>query len=376
MLRGSKTYFCPPLRAIGDIVPFFSHLLATSDCLSEAVSVKRHHAMQERSLFDADARVVKSNQLIQSRMNWTKLEHRVVAMLIAQLRRDDHQFKEQRVYIKDIKSLSGRSGKSLYDQAEEICKKLLDQKIHVRTQTEDGRRRYKGYNCMSTCEYVEGSGYIEAKFNDDMRPLLLQLKRRFTQYNLQSFMQLSSQYSMRIYELLKMREGLRYLRITVIELREILCCEHSYKRFTDFKRWVLESARDELKEKTDIYFNYKVERDGQTPVRINFLIKDGRHKDTESSEPNLIHTDRGQESKDVGLDGNEQNASTKPRFNVFAMVLDEMSQSELNSHSEEQIRGAVEEAKQKAAKSRPASGEAILATNAYKTALQMLRGEG
>lgn len=331
--------------------------------------------MQQRSLFDTEARVVKSNQLIQSRMNWTKLEHRVVAMLIAQLKRDDHQFKEQRVYIKDITNLSGRNGKSLYNQAEDICKKLLDQKIHVRTRTPDGRRRYKGYNCMSTCEYVEGSGYIEAKFNDDMRPLLLQLKRRFTQYNLQSFMQLSSQYSMRIYELLKMREGLRFLRITVEELREILCCEHSYRRFADFKRWVLESARDELKEKADIYFNYKVERDGQTPVRVNFIIKNGSPEGDDPSQPSLIHTDKDSKSKDIGLDQNGTHQATKPSFNVFAMVLDEMSQEELNNHKEKEIWSAVEEAKQQVATRTPKSGEAIQATEAYKAALQTLRGK-
>jgi plasmid replication initiation protein len=336
--------------------------------------------MEQQSLFDTDTRVVKSNELVQSRMNWTKLEHRVVAMLIAQLKKDDEQFTEQRVYIKDIADLSGRNGKSLYDQAEEICQKLLDQKVHVRTRTEDGRRRYKGYNCMSTCEYVEGSGYIEAKFNDDMRPFLLQLKRRFTQYNLQSFMQLSSQHSMRIYELLKMREGLRYLRISVEELREILCCEHSYERFTDFRRWVLENARDELKEKTDIYFNYKVERNGQTPVRINFIIKQNGEKEDHAQNgegengPRLIQADDEQRSKDIGVK-NGTSSSSKPQFNVFAMVLDEMTQKELDNRKESKIRQAVDQARAKVQNEHPTMGAANQATHAYRNALREIRGE-
>jgi len=337
------------------------------------------------SLFDAETRVVKSNQLIQSRMNWTKLEHRVVAMLIAQLRKDDEQFKEQKVYIKDIADLSGRSGKSLYDQAEEICQKLLDQKVHVRTETDDGRRRYKGYNCMSTCEYVEGSGYIEAKFNDDMRPFLLQLKRRFTQYNLQSFMQLSSQHSMRIYELLKMREGLRFLRISVEELREILCCEHSYNRFTDFKRWVIENAREELKEKADIYFNYKVEREGQTPVRINFIIKRNLKDETESASPpaggdgaaasKLIRAEDPNRARDVGIESTRNGSGSRPTFNVFAMVLDEMSQEELDHHSEKEIRDAVASARDQIKAEHPEMGAANQATQAYRVALRTIRDE-
>lgn len=330
--------------------------------------------MQHKIQFNSDTRVVKSNELIQSRMNWTKLEHRVVAMLIAQLKKSDEQFSEQRVYIKDIADLSGRSGKSLYDQAEEICQKLLDQKVHVRTETDDGRRRYKGYNCMSTCEYVEGSGYIEAKFNDDMRPFLLQLKRRFTQYSLMSFMQLSSQHSMRIYELLKMRQGLRYLRISVEELREILCCEHTYKRFTDFRRWVLDNAREELKEKADIYFNYTVERDGQRPVRVNFAIKANTNDQLEKRDPELIQAGEGKESKDIGVIATvDESSSATPRFNVFAMVLAEMTQKELDGTGEDTIRTTIEQARSDVQRQHGELGAANQATYTYRRTLALLR---
>jgi len=332
--------------------------------------------MPQRSLFDdeKDTRVVKSNRLIQSRMNWTKLEHRVVAMLIAQLKKSDKKFEEQRVYIKDVADLSGRSGKSLYNQAEEICQKLLDQKIQVRTKTEDGRRRYKGYNCMSSCEYVEGSGYIEAKFNDDMRPFLLRLKRRFTQYNLKCFMRLSSQHSMRIYELLKMREGLRFLRIKIEELREILCCEHSYERFADFKRWVLEKAREELRQETDIYFNYKVERDGQTPVRINFVIKENEPSETKNQESRLIESGEDEDREDIGVDRGKSEGGS-PTFNVFAMVLDELSQTELDQHSEKEIREAINKARSQIENDESETGAANRAVATYQRALSRIREE-
>jgi plasmid replication initiation protein len=329
--------------------------------------------MEQRSFFDDNTRVVKSNQLVQSRMNWTKLEHRVVAMLVSQLKKEDEEFEEQRVYIKDIADLSGRNGKSLYDQAEEICRKLLDQKIQVRTQTEDGRRRYKGYNCMSTCEYVEGSGYIEAKFNEDMKPFLLQLRRRFTQYDLKCFMRLSSQHSMRIYELLKMREGIKYLRIEIEELREILCCEHSYDRFTDFKRWVLEKAREELKKKADIYFNYKVTRDGQTPVQINFLIKKNESGTNEEAQSALIQSEKGDQEGGSEVGESSPGKNSEPKFNIFAMVLDEMTQKQLDSHSEEEIHDAIDEAREHADTHHSNDGTANKALKTYKQALRNLQ---
>lgn len=222
--------------------------------------------------YSSDELVVKSNRLVQARMPFTKLEHRVIAMLIAQLEKDDTSFEEQRVYIKDLIEKSNSSSEDLYNRGEEICQKLLDQKIHIRTTTEDGRRRYTGYNCMSKCEYVEGSGYIKAKFNDDMKPFLLRLKRRFTMYRLRFFLRLTSQHSMRIYELLKMREGISVLRISVQEFREILGLENSYQYFSEMKYHVLEKAQRELREKADIYFTFNVEYSGRTAQRIQFFI--------------------------------------------------------------------------------------------------------
>jgi plasmid replication initiation protein len=230
---------------------------------------------------DPDDIVVKANQLIRGRINWTKLEHRVVAMLVAQLKREDDAFEMQRVHISDLMDMSQTSSRDIYNRAEEVCRKLLNQKVHVRTRTDDGRRVYQGYNCLSTCRYVEGSGYIEAKFNDDMEPFLLQLKRQFTMYRLQNFMQLSSQHSMRMYELIKMQEGLRHLHLSVEELREVLCCEHTYERFSDFRRHVLERARTEIAETCDTYYTYVVERDGRTPKWVRFLI----HRREEDSTP-------------------------------------------------------------------------------------------
>ena len=269
-----------------------SHVLFSA-CLSHLYTmtypVAREHPGPDQSPAGADEFaqsdiVVKANQLIRGRINWTKLEHRVVAMLVAQLSQEDETFEMQRVHISELMDMAQVSSHDIYNRAEEVCRKLLNQKVHVRTRTEDGRRMYQGYNCLSTCRYVEGSGYIEAKFNDDMKPFLLQLKRQFTMYRLQNFMQLGSQHSMRVYELIKMQEGLHHLCLSVEELREVLCCKHTYERFSDFRRHVLERARTEIKDTCDTYYTYTVERDGRTPVRVRFLI----HRWDEGGPPPLV----------------------------------------------------------------------------------------
>lgn len=300
-------------------------------------------------------------------------------MLISQLKKNDEVFSLQRVYIKDLLDLSGTKSRDVYDRAEEICQKLLDQKVHVRTQTEDGRRVYQGYNCMSTCRYVEGSGYIEAKFNDDMKPFLLQLRKRFTMYKLQNFMRLSSQHSMRMYELIKMREGLTYLRISVKELREILCCEHTYDRFSDFKRYVLEKARKELKDVCDVYFTYKVEREGRTPVRINFMIHQ-HGGNGEANEPSLEPAKNVQSRLDrvedeLPPEAASQKGASAPRFNVFAMVLGELTQSELDRLDKGKIQSAIEKAKQSTKRDNGDAASSVIASETVQRALRSLKAE-
>lgn len=216
--------------------------------------------------------VVKSNRLVLAKASLSVLEQRVLAMLISQLRKDDTDFRTQCVCVKDMVRLSGKSSGSLYSRVETICQNLVEYVIHVRTEDKNGKRRYAGYPLFSVCRYEEDDRYIEAEFNPKMIPLLLQLKRRFTMYQLQDFMRLDSAYAMRLYEILRMRAGLRNLTMSVAELREVLGCEDIYDRFGDFRRNAIDKARDDIHEKTSLRFRYTVERKGQTPVSIHFKI--------------------------------------------------------------------------------------------------------
>lgn len=339
--------------------------------------------------------VVKANQLIRGRINWTKLEHRVVAMLVAQLKREDDAFEMQRVHISDLMEMAQVSSRDIYNRAEEVCRKLLNQKVHVRTRTEGGKRVYQGYNCLSTCRYVEGSGYIEAKFNDDMKPFLLQLKRQFTMYRLQNFMQLASQHSMRMYELIKMQEGLRHLSLSVEELREVLCCEHTYDRFSDFKRYVLERARTEIKETCDVYYTYKVDRDGRTPTRVHFLI----HHEGESSEDAPIlrpgadkatlessgdvtdASDRASLSAEMSQSSGDcapayagkRVAQAGRRFNLYASVLSRLKQDTLDGLNRSTVESALQQARTEVKPADPATGLSAVAKQVVNRATDHVR---
>jgi plasmid replication initiation protein len=292
-------------------------------------------------LFDGSEMVVKANDLVRAKANWTRLEHRVVGMMISQLDKEDEAFAPQKIYIKDLMELSGTDYGALYERAEAICSKLLKQEVYIRDEV-DGKRRYRGYSPIVMCEYVEGDGCIVAQFNEAMKPFLLQLKKRFTMYRLQNFMRLTSQHSMRVYELLKMRSDLRHLRITIEEFRAILSCEHSYSRFSDFKRKVIDKTQEEIAEKTDISFKYQIERQGQTPTHIRFIIEDENEDQLRVSRSPATPASDGRDKIQEGLADNSEEISA-PKIDIYALVLDDLTQEEIDECSEERIRSLIQE---------------------------------
>jgi plasmid replication initiation protein len=290
--------------------------------------------------------IVKANKLVRAKMPLTKLEHRVVALLISQLSKDDEEFSVQKLPIRDLhKETDSQTSGDLYRRGEEICQSLLDKKLEIK-RLKDGKRKYKGINLMDSCEYLEGDGYIEAKFNESMKPYLLQLKKRFTMYQVGNYVPLSSTYSMRVYELLKMREGITILRVSVEEFRDILGVEDSYSSFSQLKYHVIGKAQEEIQEKTDIHFTYDVEREGRSAERIKFFI----HQSTE----------------DEGDTPKMEDRTEAPDIDVMNLFLSDLTQDQIDNLNQETLDALHERAVQKAERQNPDRSENVIQAEAYR----------
>lgn len=302
----------------------------------------------------ADEVIVKANKLVQAKMPLSKLEHRIVALLISQLSKNDEEFEHQKLRINDLKAEadSPTSG-DLYRRATDICDSLLEKKISIKETDEDGRRRYRGVNLMNECTYREGDGYIEAKFNDAMKEFLLQLKRRFTMYDKGHYVPLNSTYSMRVYELLKMREKVNILRMTVEEFREILGVEEKYGRFSQLKYHVIKKSQEEIREKTDISFTFNVEREGKSPKRIKFFIESGEAQGGEK--PKM------------------EDRTEAPNIDVIDLFLNELSQEEIDELDNEKLKSLHEEALQQAQRREPDASKTRLQSETYRIMLTLWR---
>lgn len=290
--------------------------------------------MEQLAIPFEEYKIVKSNPFVEARYDWTTQMHRVIMMMIAQVRKDDTDFGTQRVHIRDLKALSATTSNTIYEDAANAARALLDQKIEIRKASGE----YHGYNLMSDTHYYPNRGYIEARFNPHMKPFLLQLRERFTQYRLKQAMQLCSPYSIRFYELCSRWADIGWFDLSVEDLRKMLKLEAKYKRTADLRRYVVDQAREELKEKCDLYLSYTQVKRGRATVGFKFkVLRKARVGGQARSQPRPVgDAPRPYNDPEAGVPDSEALA-----FECYLNGLDEAKRAALEAKALEQLRRRI-----------------------------------
>lgn len=301
---------------------------------------------------DEEEVVAKANDLVRARHTFSTYEQRIFASMVAKLRRGSKKFPVQQIPVTQICDRSNSS--DLYRRLNEISKRMTSRKIVIRKTDDDGNRSFERINVFSKCKYKEGEGAIETRFTEDMRPFLLELKERFTLYLITVFLRLQSKYSTQIYELLKMRQGLQKIKMSVEEFRDVLALKDKYEQFYSLKKRVIEQARKELKEKADIFFTYDVIREGRTPVAITFFIHTNEAvvEEVEESALKVAEPSGSQDGK-------------SPRIDPKNMFLSDRTQEELEELDREQVQKMYETAWKRARDAYPNRSEGIVKERTY-----------
>jgi plasmid replication initiation protein len=245
--------------------------------------------------------VTVSNEMIMARLDWNIMMHRILMVLISQIdSKNDEQFRTQRVPVRRIRDMAQVTQKSIHEEAAEAASKLVREPIEFWSAD---KRDYEGYPIFAKCKYESRQGMIEAKFNEDARPFLLQLRKHFTQYRLEQAIPLSTPYAIRTYEVSKMIERpdeRRSRQIPVERFRSMFKLEHKYKRHCDMRRRVIDPSVKEVNEKTDVEISCDDVRDGQTPIALNWVVlsKEAEVEDKESDELPPRHNPEPQKKRE------------------------------------------------------------------------------
>jgi len=213
-------------------------------------------------------KITKANALIEARYKLTLQEQRLILAYISLLSPEDEDFPTVEIRVKDLIQLLELEDHDYYDKIKETLEKLRSRVLKIRKP--DG---YLITGWISSAEYFDKEGKIELTLDPKLKPYLLKLREAFTTYTLRNILKLRSSYAIRLYELLKQYQGIGRRRVTIEELRRLLGIEpHEYAKYNDFKRRVILQAQRELKEKTDIYFDFREIKRGRKVVELEFTI--------------------------------------------------------------------------------------------------------
>lgn len=252
--------------------------------------------MAKKKQTPSDSLIVKDNKLINARYSLSVAEMRLFLMMVAQVRREDKDFTTYRIRISDFMDKLETNSKSVYDRAKEKSKRLMEKVLEI--EEPDGKLQIA---LLSSAKYYSGKGYVDLRFDPALKPYLLQLKEKFTSYDIKYVLKLQSAHSIRIYELLKQYERIGERKIDVDELKEMLDLVGKYRSYNYFKKRVILQAQEELAEKSDIRFEFEEIKEGRRVTSIRFYIYQQRDKQRTPSQVEVIEPDLSAEMKALGL---------------------------------------------------------------------------
>ena len=223
------------------------------------------------------ALVTKSNNLVEARYHFSIWETRVFTKLVSLIHPSDEDFKKYKLQIKDLVNFFGVNDNDAYVKIKAVPDNLLKKVVTI-PYTENGEERFLKTGLIAQASIPKKKeGYIELSFHPDLKPYLLQLKRTFLSYDIRNVLKISSVYSVRIYELLKQYEKIGYREFDIDTLKATLGVSDKYKLYGHFKSRIILKAQEDLKEYTDIYFNFSEVKAGRKVIAILFDIKKNKN---------------------------------------------------------------------------------------------------
>jgi plasmid replication initiation protein len=221
-------------------------------------------------------KVYQGNPLVEAIYQISLTAKKLMLCAIAQISPNDKDFKYYLIKISDFKYLAGIKGRTDY------FKILIKAVRELRSADIDIYDRSKNIQLnipfAVTAINDQENNAVGFSFPPELKPYLLQLKEtgRFTRFELGNVMKMRSVYSIRLYELLKQYENTvtkeRTFRLDELKAK-LGVPEKKLKKYYNFKARVLEVAKKEVPEKTDIGFTYKPIKKGRAVHWIQFHIK-------------------------------------------------------------------------------------------------------
>lgn len=225
----------------------------------------------------ADNRVTTANDLIQASYSLTLNEQRLVLAAISKInsRTANHTPLKIKITALEFGETFQINSKHAYTELKEAANSLFERELRPANAKSRTRMRW----VATYVDYHAGEGWAELTFNPDIVPFLTLLKEKFTSYQLGRAACLRRPTTIRLFQLLMQFERTGFFTIELDRFIKIF--ELSYDRFADVRRWVIEPAVAELKQKSNLEIIWKPIKEGRAVKHIEFHFRESPQRELE-----------------------------------------------------------------------------------------------
>lgn len=218
---------------------------------------------------------VQSNNLIESRYILTAAEQKLCLAMISKIKPDDINLTGFEIKVSELAEILDINLKYAYLEIQKTTKRLMGRVIQIPEE--------KGWlltHWVSSCRYHHEHGTVTFKFDENLKPYLLQLREEFTKVNIDIITRFQSIYTIRIYQLIKSFAGIGWRDIEISELKNMLGLKpDQYNEYRDFNKRVISQAQKEMDAvdengtpKSDLTFKIEKIKECRKIVKIKFII--------------------------------------------------------------------------------------------------------
>lgn len=275
--------------------------------------------------------IVKDNALVEASHRLGEVEQRLILLAILKARNEcttieELKGKELMIHADDYVQKFGINRQMSYKALKKAVLGLFEAKWGYKYVNEKGNKVVRYERFTQSAQYIEGEGVVSFKFADAIIPMLIELGRRFTSYEVEQVAQLSSQYSMRLYEFFvrhldNKKTGKGWLDISLEELRFRLgLLPTEYDRMDNFKRKILDYSVNEINKNTNLSVSYEQKKQGRVITGFVFTYKDRTFKKSDVKKTDDKKTNDKKEKLDDIFAGltNEQANIIKEKVRLYA----------------------------------------------------------
>lgn len=209
-----------------------------------------------------------SPALVNSKYSLTKQESNIVLLLLTIIDKDDKDFKDYSFTKGDLEKRTGVQLNAL--KLKNLAKGLMSKVLEVPKEG-DG---FELFTWFSYFKYEKG--VITCGFDSRLKKHLIELQQ-YVFVNAPQLLLMKSDYSRRIYMLLKERVKFGTRTFEIAELQDLLAVPTSYRIYSKFKQGILLKAVKEINKHTDLEISFKEKKPMRKVTEIIFSIKNNEN---------------------------------------------------------------------------------------------------